>query len=49
MLEVCSVTKEYPTPRGPLAVLLGVSLRLARGEAAAITGPSGSGKSTLLY
>lgn len=49
MLEVTGVTKEYPTPRGPLAVLAGVSMTLARGEAAAITGPSGSGKSTLLY
>jgi lipoprotein-releasing system ATP-binding protein len=44
-----NLSKEYPTPRGPLAILSGVSLKLARGEAAAVTGPSGSGKSTLLY
>jgi len=49
MLQVAHVTKEYPTARGPLQVLSDVSLSLAPGEAAAITGPSGSGKSTLLY
>jgi lipoprotein-releasing system ATP-binding protein len=49
MLEVSAVTKEYPTPRGPLAVLSGVSLSLKRGSSAAIMGPSGAGKSTLLY
>src|SRR5688572_29419906 len=49
MLEVSNVSKQYPTPRGPLTVLADVGLTLAPGEAAAITGPSGSGKSTLLY
>jgi lipoprotein-releasing system ATP-binding protein len=49
MLTVSNVGKEYPTPRGPLAVLSGVTFSLALGEAAAITGPSGSGKSSLLY
>ena len=49
MLEVVSLAKEYPTPRGPLAILSGLSLSLARGQAASIMGPSGSGKSTLLY
>ncbi len=49
MLEISNITKEYPTLRGPLTVLSGISLSLKRGEAAAITGPSGSGKSTLLY
>jgi lipoprotein-releasing system ATP-binding protein len=49
MLEVTNVTKEYPTPRGPLAVLSRISFCLRRGDAVAITGPSGSGKSTLLY
>jgi lipoprotein-releasing system ATP-binding protein len=46
---VSNVSKQYPTPHGPLAVLSNVSLALAAGDAAAITGPSGSGKSTLLY
>ena len=49
MLEVLNVAKEYPTPRGPLTVLSGISLSLKRGDAVAIMGPSGAGKSTLLY
>jgi lipoprotein-releasing system ATP-binding protein len=49
VLEVSNVSKQYPTPRGALTVLAGVSLTLKAGEAAAITGPSGSGKSSLLY
>jgi lipoprotein-releasing system ATP-binding protein len=49
MLEIENITKEYPTPRGPLTVLSGVNLKLKRGDAAAIMGPSGAGKSTLLY
>lgn len=49
MLEVKNLSKDYPTPRGSLPVLAGISLTLSRGEAAAIMGPSGSGKSTLLH
>ena len=49
MLQVSNVSKDYPTPRGPLTVLSDVTFSLAPGEAAAITGPSGSGKSSLLY
>jgi lipoprotein-releasing system ATP-binding protein len=49
MLSVTNVSKSYPTPRGTLQVLNGVSLALNRGDAVAIMGPSGSGKSTLLY
>ena len=49
MLEISQVAKQYPSARGPLTVLSGVSLGLKRGDAAAIMGPSGAGKSTLLY
>lgn len=49
MLEVSGIGKEYPTPRGPLTVLGGISFSLKRGDAVAISGPSGAGKSTLLY
>jgi lipoprotein-releasing system ATP-binding protein len=49
MLKAQNLTKEYPTPRGPMTVLADVSFSLAPGQAAAIMGPSGSGKSSLLY
>ena len=49
MLKVDNISKEYPTPRGPLRVLTDVSLSLNKGDAISIMGPSGSGKSTLLY
>ncbi len=49
MLQARDLVKEYPTPRGILRILSGVSLTLDRGDAVSIMGPSGSGKSTLLY
>ncbi len=49
MLEITNLAKSYPTPRGPLDILSGLSLSLRAGDAASIVGPSGSGKSTLLY
>jgi lipoprotein-releasing system ATP-binding protein len=49
MLEARAITKEYPSPGGPVRVLTDVNLTLAVGQAVAIMGPSGSGKSTLLY
>jgi lipoprotein-releasing system ATP-binding protein len=48
-LEVRDLVKDYETPAGPLHVLRGVSLTLARGDALSIMGPSGGGKSTLLF
>ncbi|MBK5290510.1 MAG: ABC transporter ATP-binding protein [Acidobacteriia bacterium] len=48
MLQVQGLTKEFPSPAGPLQVLKGLSLTLEPGQAASIMGPSGSGKSTLL-
>ncbi len=49
LLEARNISKSYPTPRGPLPILNGVTLSLASGDAISIIGPSGSGKSTLLY
>jgi lipoprotein-releasing system ATP-binding protein len=49
VLTVSRVSKSYPAPDGPLAVLNDVSLTFAPGDATAIMGPSGTGKSTLLY
>jgi len=49
LLQVTSLSKEYPTPQGPLRVLSEINLSLSRGDAVSIMGPSGSGKSTLLY
>ncbi|HEX7772820.1 MAG TPA: ABC transporter ATP-binding protein [Pyrinomonadaceae bacterium] len=49
MLKVENLSKEYPTPAGPLRIVSDVSLSLPPGSAVSIMGPSGSGKSTLLY
>jgi len=49
VLKVDKLSKDYPTPSGPLRILSDVSLTLTKGEAISIIGPSGSGKSTLLY
>jgi lipoprotein-releasing system ATP-binding protein len=49
VLDVTGVSKHYPGPAGPVAVLSGVDLRLDAGESLSIVGPSGSGKSTLLH
>jgi putative ABC transport system ATP-binding protein len=46
MIELENVSKMYP---GGVTALAGVTLRVERGELAAVVGPSGSGKSTLLH
>jgi len=50
LVELEEVTKRYPSPAGEdgSAVLCGISLAIAEGEALSVVGPSGSGKSTLL-
>jgi lipoprotein-releasing system ATP-binding protein len=49
VLEAIDLGKCYPTPRGELVVLRGLSLGLRRGSLTAIVGASGVGKSTLLH
>jgi lipoprotein-releasing system ATP-binding protein len=49
LLKVDHISKDYPTPAGPLGIVTDVSLELPPGSAVSIMGPSGSGKSTLLY
>jgi NitT/TauT family transport system ATP-binding protein len=44
-----NVEKWFPTPRGPLQALAGISLDAAGQTFTAIVGPSGCGKSTLLH
>jgi NitT/TauT family transport system ATP-binding protein len=48
VLEIAGLRYAYGRGDAAQVVLDGISLRVARGELAAITGPSGCGKSTLL-
>ena len=49
LLDIRGVTKAYKTAEGPLPVLRGITLGVARGTTLALTGESGSGKSALLH
>ena len=49
ILSACDIHREFTTADGLLPVLKGITLKLRRGEMAAITGASGVGKSTLLH
>jgi putative ABC transport system ATP-binding protein len=48
LIELNQVTKTFPMASGPFHALKEVSLRIPKGQLAAIIGKSGSGKSTLL-
>jgi len=43
-----SVSKAYPTPKGPFNALSGVSLDIEEGEFFGLLGPNGAGKTTLI-
>jgi ABC-type nitrate/sulfonate/bicarbonate transport system ATPase subunit len=47
-VEIWQVTKEFPTKKGPLAVVKEFDLTIARGELCCLLGHSGCGKSTVL-
>ena len=48
MIELEHVTLSLPSQAGPVNILRGIDLQVARGATAGLVGPSGSGKSTLL-
>ena len=49
LLRAAGLRKSYAAASGPLPVLNGLDLEIARGEMVAVVGPSGCGKSTLLH
>jgi len=48
-IKINGLVKRFDDAGGPVEVLTGVDLEIARGDAVVITGPSGAGKSTLLH
>lgn len=47
-IKVRNLVKTYQTPAGPLNVLSGFDLDIAKGDFVSLVGPSGSGKTTFL-
>jgi putative ABC transport system ATP-binding protein len=48
MIELEQIKLSLPSQAGPVNILRGIDLKVARGATAGLVGPSGSGKSTLL-
>jgi len=48
IIRAVGLTKEVPSPAGPLTILDDISFAMRRSESLAVVGVSGSGKSTLL-
>jgi putative ABC transport system ATP-binding protein len=49
LLELKSITKDYPLGQTVVHAVRGLDLSIEKGEIVAIMGPSGSGKSTLMH
>lgn len=47
-VEFSQISKVYPSPRGPVAIVEGFDLKIAKGEFVSLIGHSGCGKSTVL-
>ena len=48
LLEIHDLFRVYPSAKGGVAALQGLTLTVRQGELCVVLGPSGSGKSTLL-
>jgi len=48
LVRIVDLVKTYQTPAGPLGVLQGIDIEIARGDFIALVGPSGGGKTTFL-
>ncbi|MDT0689505.1 ABC transporter ATP-binding protein [Salegentibacter sp. F188] len=48
VIEITSITRDFPLGQETVKVLKGIDLKIERGEYVAFMGPSGSGKSTLM-